>query len=329
MTALLMASHPAAPTLSLSPVGPEARGLADLGWFVLVTFAAVTVIMWLLIGWVAVRRRGSLTEHAPWNEPGDKRWIVIGGFAIPAALLGTIFVLTLKTMSAYPMASSDPHAMPAMIRITGHQWWWEVEYRIGDVHEHFRTANEIHIPAGQPVDIELVTADVIHSFWVPQLHGKVDLVPGFTNMIRIQADHPGLFRGQCAEYCGVQHAHMILLVQADAPADFDRWLEAQRGDAAAPAADLAGRGRELFMNRACVLCHQIRGTNAHGLVAPDLTHLASRHGIASNAFPNSTAYLSAWVTHAQSLKPGARMPDQPAFTGDELQALVAYLEGLK
>jgi cytochrome c oxidase subunit 2 len=313
----------------MAPAGPEARTLAHLGWFVLITFCIVTVVMWALIFWIAARRRGTLAEHEPWNAPNDKRWVVVGGFLIPAIILATIFVMTLRTLRAFPRGDAEMHMGEAAIVLTGHQWWWEVEYRLGATHEHVTTANEIHIPAGQPVDIELQTRDVIHSFWVPRLHGKVDLVPGLTNRIRLQADNPGLFRGECAEYCGPQHAHMILLVQSDSPSDFDGWLAHQRQPAAAPAGAAAQRGQQVFMNNACSLCHTVRGTTARGLVGPDLTHIGSRKGLAANAYPNTTAYLAAWVTHAQSLKPNAQMPNITAFTGEDLRALVTYLEGLQ
>lgn len=313
----------------LAPGGPEARGLAHLGWFVLLVFSAVTLIMCGLIFWVATRRRGTLAEHAAWDAPNDKRWVVIGGFAIPATILAIIFVLTLKTMAAYPLGDNEMRMPEASIAVTGHQWWWEIEYRYGSDHDRVVTANELHIPAGKPVDIELNTRDVIHSFWIPRLHGKVDLVPGFANRIRVQADQPGLFRGECGEYCGPQHAHMILLVQADSQGDFDAWLSALRNSAAEPSDPQARRGEQVFMTSACVTCHTIRGTPAHGLVGPDLTHIGARKAIAANTYPNNRGYLDAWVTHAQELKPYAQMPDIGGLSGDDLQALTHYLEGLK
>ncbi len=218
---------------------------------------------------------------------------------------------------------------PAALRVVGRQWWFDVEYVVDgrpDLFVHAPT--EVHIPTGQPVVLELVTRDVIHSFWVPKLHGKVDLIPGQVNEIEIRADTPGVYAGECAEFCGVQHANMRLSVIAQPPAEYDAWLAAQRREAAAPADDLARRGSELFMTSACALCHAIRGTAAHGQVGPDLTHLASRSTIAGGMLPNDTAALSAWVTHAQSRKPGTQMPDVTAFTGQELRALVAYLQSL-
>ena len=314
----------------MAPGGPQARSIAHLGWFILITFCAVTAIMWVLIFWVAARRQGTLAEHAPYDAASDKRWVVIGGFLIPTLILGTIFVLTLNTMKAFPMGDHEMHAGPPMITVTGHQWWWEIEYHIGtDVSAHVVDANELHMPAGQPIDIRLQTRDVIHSFWVPRLHGKVDLVPGYENRIRIQADQTGLYRGECGEYCGPQHAHMILLVDVQPRDEFEKWLAHARKPAIPPTSPEAVNGQQVFMRNACILCHTIDGTGAHGLVGPNLTHVGSRRMIAANTYPNTRGFLEAWVTHAQTMKPDAQMPNITAFTGDELRDLVAYLEGLK
>ena len=286
----------------LAPGGPAARRLADVGWFVLIVFSVVSVVMWLLILWLALRRRGTLAEHAAWDASGDTRWITIGGFTIPVIILAVTFVLTLQTMAAFPMGDNEMRAPPPMLRVIGHQWWWELQYVIGGEAKRVVTANEIHIPAGRPVDIELQTADVIHSFWVPELHGKVDLVPDKVNRIRLQAD---------------------------APADFDRWLANQRADAVPPATPESTRGEALFLSRACILCHTIRGTAAHGSVGPDLTHLASRRRIAGNAFENNTGNLAGWITHAQALKPTAKMPNLSVFSGEELRDVVTYLQTLQ
>ena len=314
----------------LAPGGPQAHNIARLGWFILIVFSAVTVVMWVLIFWAAARGKGTLAEHAPYDAPSDKRWIVVGGFLVPAVILFTIFVLTLRSMQAFPMGDHEQHAGPPMITVTGHQWWWEIEYHVGDeVSSHVLDANELHIAAGTPIDIRLRTHDVIHSFWVPRLHGKVDLMPGYDNRIRIQADQTGLYRGECGEYCGPQHAHMILLVDVQPQAEFDAWLAGARQAAKPPADPFAARGQQIFMTSACVLCHTIRGTAARGNVGPDLTHFGSRRMLAANSYPNRTGYLAAWVTHAQTMKPDAQMPNITAFTGDDLRAVVAYLEGLK
>lgn len=312
----------------MAPGGPASENLANLGWFVFILFCAVAVIMWALLTWVAVRKRGSFEEHAPVDAGGGQPWILIGGFLIPIIILAAVYVVSLDSMAAFPLEGPKATA-PADIRVTGHQWWWQIDYIKGQLDRRVTTANEIHIPVGKPVDIDLTSVDVIHSFFIPTLHGKVDLIPGQTNRIRIQADHAGTYQGQCAEYCGAQHAHMILMVVADAPADYDAWLASQAADAEEPATDQARRGEQLFMSKACVLCHTVRGTRALARVGPDLTHIASRHGLAANSLRNDEANLEAWVTHAQSLKPEAAMPDITEFRGDQVRDLVAYLEQLR
>src|SRR5579871_5076157 len=312
----------------MAPAGPASENLANLGWFVFLLFSVVAVIMWILLAWVAMRRRGSFAEHAPVDIGGGQPWILIGGFAIPFVILAAVFVVGLDAMAEFPL--EGPHeTVPADIRVTGHRWWWQVNYIKGQLDQQVTTANEIHIPVGRPVDIDLTSDDVIHSFFVPRIHGKVDLVPGQTNRIRIQADQPGVYRGQCAEYCGAQHAHMILLVVADLPAQYDAWMARQIAPAEEAATDQQQRGEQLFMSKACVLCHTIRGTMAAATLGPDLTHIASRRGIASNMLPNTAANLEAWVTHAQSLKPQAVMPDVNEFTGQQARDLVAYLQQLR
>jgi cytochrome c oxidase subunit 2 len=317
----------AGPQNMLGPAGPAARHISNLGWFVFITFCVVAVVMWALLVWAAVGRRGNFSEHDPVDIGGGHDWVIIGGFVIPFVILATIFVLGLNTLAAFPV-HDGAHAHPE-IRVTGHQWWWNVEYVGGPVDQHFRTANEIHIPVGRPVDIELATADVIHSFWVPKLHGKVDTIPGQVNLIRVQADQPGTYRGQCAEFCGAQHANMKLLVAAQPEPAFEAWAANQHNSSLQPANDEQAKGQELFMNRPCEFCRAIRGRLAHGMVGPDLTHLASRQAIASNMLPNNTASLSAWVSHAQALKPASAMPNVSQFDGPQLHALVAYLQSLR
>jgi cytochrome c oxidase subunit 2 len=288
----------------------------------------VALVMWLLLLWAASRHRGQLGTPAPWNEGGGQKWIVIGGFAIPVVILFVFFVLSLVWLTRFPVPGG--HDMQHVdIRVIGHQWWWEVKYMRQPADQQFTTANEIHIPVGKAVEIELDAADVIHSFWVPTLHGKVDLIPGQRNYIRIQADKEGTYPGQCAEYCGEQHAHMLLLVVAQPESEYDAWYAQQVNPAGEPTTPEALHGRDVFMGAACAFCHQIRGTEAHGTVAPDLTHLASRERLASNSYANNTANLAAWVTHAQSLKPGAEMPNLTEFNGRDLRALVAFLQQLK
>ncbi len=315
------------PQSMLHPGGRAADKLATLIWIEVITFCAVAFIMWVLLGWASLRRRGSLESHEPYTTGGGQSWILIGGFAIPFVILSAIFVLGIDSMKHFPVNAGMKPEKPE-IQVIGHQWWWELQYVAGPLQRHFTTANEIHIPVGRPVDIELQTADVIHSFWVPTLHGKVDLIPGQPNYIRIEADHPGVFHGQCAEYCGEQHAHMLLLVVAQPEPEYEAWVNQQLQPAAEPTTQEAMHGRDVFMSAACSLCHRIRGTDALGAVAPDLTHLASRRGIASDSYDNNAGNLEAWITHAQSLKPGAAMPDLTAFNGADSRALVAFLQQL-
>ena len=296
-----------------------------MSWFVFLLFLAVTVVMLVVIVGPVFKRRGSLDEHAPIDVTGGQPLILLFGFAIPFLILAAVFTYGLQAMSHMPVA--DGSATPE-IEVIGHQWWWEIRYVGGPPPLHFVTANEIHIPVGKPIDLKLSTADVIHSFWVPNLHGKSDMIPGNPNRIRLVADRPGVFPGQCGEYCGAQHAHMRLLVVADPPDKYAQWLAHQREPAQQPTTDLGRQGQDVFMNGACPLCHKIRGTLAGGGVAPDLTHMASRLGLASNTLKNDKANLAGWVTHAQSLKPGVLMPNLATMNGRELQALVAYLQQL-
>lgn len=313
--------------------GPAARGLASLGWWGLLVFAAVTAVVWILIFALALRRRGTLSEHAPIDVNRGQSWIVIGGFAIPVAILAILFISTLETLAAYPLdhgahGGGGPRPQPD-IRIIGHQWWFDAQYVSHETPTRINTTTEIHIPVGRPMDLSLETRDVIHSFWIPKLHGKVDLIPGQVNHVRIAADTPGVYEGECAEYCGLQHAHMRLQVVAQTPEEFDRWLAAQGALASQPTTPESMRGYEVFQSAACPLCHTIRGTPAQGSVGPELTHVGSRRRIAGGAFVNNTANLEAWITHAQSLKPGAQMPDLTQFRGEDLRAMVAYLQSLK
>jgi cytochrome c oxidase subunit 2 len=214
------------------------------------------------------------------------------------------------------------------VRVIGHQWWWELQYRDSVAHNWFTTANELHIPVGRPVALELLSTDVIHSFWPPTVSQKRDLIPGKDNSLWLQADTPGVYRGQCAEYCGQQHAKMAFLVIAQRPDSFASWLAAQRDTALTPTTELARRGQEVFLASSCVMCHAIGGTPAGSRVGPDLTHLASRRTIAAGTLPNTRGNLAGWIVDPQKIKPGTRMPPNQLKPAD-LQALLAYLETLK
>lgn len=310
-----------------SPAGSSARSIATLGATLLIGFCVVSAVMIALIVWAAGRNRGTLDDHAPVDAGGGQWWILVGGFLVPAGVFALVFGSSLRALERFPLHDGG-HYRPD-IRVIGHQWWWEVQYMGGGPDARIVTANEMHVPIGWPVEVELETRDVIHSFWVPELQGKVDLIPGHPNRIRIDADQAGRFDGQCSQYCGVDHTMMKLRVVAEPIDDYERWLAAQAAPSVRPADPDAVAGQRLFETRACGLCHTIRGTPALAQVGPDLTHVASRGGLAADSLPNSRAYLEAWIVHAQSFKPGAAMPDMTQFTGRELQSLTHYLEQLQ
>ncbi len=311
----------------LAPAGPAARILAELGWPLLIAFLITAAVMWGLLLWVALRKTGTFDAHAPSDAGGGLGWVIIGGFIVPGVAFTASFVATIGVLRGFPVEHEQ--ALAPEIRVVGRQWWWQVEYRGPRLADRFVTANEIHIPIGRPVDIELATADVIHSFWVPRLHGKVDLVPGMKNTIRIEATQVGVYPGACAEFCGLQHAGMRFLVVAEGADEYQRWLERQRRPAIAMTDPQAARGESVFMRAACPMCHAVAGTAALATVGPDLTHLASRSTLGAGWVPKDIATLHAWVMNAPSLKPGTRMPALTQLTGPELHDLVAYLEALR
>ena len=305
----------------LSPAGPAARSIAGLGGDVLVFFSVVIVVMLALIVVAARRRKGELTEHEPIDEQGGHGFIHIGGFAIPAVVFGIIFVATLREIDRHPLHDGK-HYKPD-IKVIAHQWWWEVHY------DGLTTANEIHIPVGWPVEIELETRDVIHSFWVPELHGKVDIIPDETNHIRIEADKPGRYEGMCGEFCGGNHDAMRFVVVAEPESRYEEWLAHQMAPADDPRDQEGKQGKQVFETHACALCHTVRGTAAMASNGPDLTHVASRWAVGAYSVPNTRGWLEAWITHAQTFKPGAQMPNLAVLDGRETQALTHYVEQLQ
>ena len=309
--------------------GPAAGSLAHLGWWLLVVAALVAVVVGALVLLASARRRaGRANDEVPAlaGAASGLPWIYVGGVAVPAVILVLSLVFTLGTVRAIAAPARRP---TTTVRVVGRRWWWELTYLgVGDGAPAFVTANELHVPVGQPVRLELTSADVIHSYWVPQLAGKMDLNPGATNVTWIEADTEGVYRGQCAEYCGEQHANMATLVVAESPARFAAWLAAQRAAALAPAAPAAAAGRLVFERSACASCHTIRGTAARGRVGPDLTHLAARLTLAAGTLANARGALAGWIANAQALKPGNVMPTM-ALPPRELHELVAYLETLK
>lgn len=318
---------------ALSPAGEGAGMIANLTWaFVAISAVVFAVVLVLLV--VAARKEP--VEASPERDRGSIRWIVIGGALIPAVVLTGMFVPTLLTLNEL---SEMPTEDGLVIEIVGKQWWWEVVYRDGrEPQRVVRSANEVHIPAGVRVPVRLTATDVIHSFWVPALQGKMDLIPGRTNRIWLHADSAGLFRGACAEYCGLQHTMMQILVVAHPPAEFEQWLRREEGvmdrELSAEAARHAAhgheqdRGEEVFMQQGCGYCHSIRGTPARGRLGPDLTHFGSRRTIAAMTLPNNRGNLAGWISNPQGIKPGAKMPRVP-LSPDQLNTLVTYLEALR
>ena len=250
-------------------------------------------------------------------------WIYVG-VAVSVVILAISFGGTLVTLNA----ASRPRITPSLtVDVTGHQWWWEVTYsQADDPSLAFTTANELHLPVGQPVRVRLHSADVIHSFWVPQIAGKMDVIPGQVNETWLEARKPGDSRGMCGEYCGLQHAVMALDVRAESPEAFRQWTDARRAGASAPAGASANAGRVVFA-RSCGVCHAVAGTEALGRMGPDLTHLASRPTIGAGALTNTSEHLAQWIRNAPGVKEGVRMPPMP-LTDAELRDVVAYLETL-
>ncbi len=324
------------PQTTLEGHGLAAVRISHLSWVMTILFLVITFIMWVLLGVAFYKRRGTLSEHAPVDSEGGEMWIVIGGLAVPIVILTILFVLGLNLLAAFPihgshegMTASAEDAMKPEILITGHQWWWQIDYLNEDKSKQFTTANELHLPAGRAIYIEVITRDVMHSLWIPALHGKVDLIPGVPNYILIQSSQPGSYVGQCAEYCGAQHAHMRLLAIVQQPKEYEAWLQQQLQPGAEPKTPQEVAGRNIFVSGPCALCHQVRGTAAGGTTGPDLTHIGSRQMIGADSFPNTNGYLGGWITHAQTLKPECLMPNLTQFTGPQLQDLIAYLRSLQ
>ena len=307
---------------ALDPAGPQAQHI-HLVWdvFLWVSVAVYAIVLGFVIA--ALVRKGPGERGTP--EAKRAGWVIVAGAAIT-----TVVLLVLTVVSAV-----QGHAIAALrggdrlkIRVTGHQWWWEVTYDHTVASQQVTTANEIHIPVGRRVQFHLTSGDVIHSFWVPNLHGKTDLLPGEVTTEWLRADRPGKYRGQCAEFCGVQHAHMAFLVIAEPQAEFDRWYAQQLQPAREPQSDMQRRGRDLFVTQACVMCHTVRGTIAGARYGPDLTHIASRQTIAAGTLPFTRGHLAGWISDPQSAKPGNNMP-AVSLKPDELQAIVSYLETLQ
>jgi cytochrome c oxidase subunit II len=307
------------------PLGSQAASEYQIALLALGITGIIFVVVAGLIVFTLIRfrrRRADPSHEEPPQVYGSNQ-IEIAWTFIPIL---TVFVL-IGVTARFILAIQDA-ALPRAtehVRIVGHQWWWEVHYPDYGV----TTANEIHVPVSigneSPVLLQLESADVIHSFWVPQLSGKTDLIPGLANTMWIDAHQPGIYSGNCAEYCGTQHANMLLRVFAEPKQDFDKWIAAQRLSANAGAA--SDRGRAVFESLSCVNCHNVQGTAAHGVFGPDLTHLMQRTTIAAGMIPNNADNLRKWVDDPQTMKPGCLMPSMK-LTSPQLDSVVGYLRSL-
>lgn len=312
-----------APLNFLTGAGKRALAVLPLTWFTLV----VSILVILLFAWLIVmgvrRRRGTGANSVVTREGNGVRWIV-ASLVLSAVPLAVVLVWT---MAAIAQTGLPPRRQGLVLDVTPRQWWWEVRYNGARPEDTFTTANEIHVPVGVPVLVRLSSPDVIHSFWVPQLSGKTDAIPGQRNVTWLRADAPGRYRGQCMEFCGAQHARMGFEVVADTPRAFAQWRQRQLQTAPPPVTQDQARGLAVVEYR-CALCHTIRGTNAHSNMGPDLTHLMSRAHIAAMLLPNTRGALAGWVQAPQGVKPGALMPDQ-RLTAAQLNDVTAYLETLR
>lgn len=307
----------------LHSYGPAAEPTMYLGWALAGLSVTICLIIALLLLVALIRKRPQTDYRSIGNEGGGLRWIYIGT-GISTLIL---FALVIDSVLVLNKVAKPPQATNLTLTITGYGWWWKIEYEHDDPAQRFVTANELHIPVGQPVLIKLKSADVIHAFWVPKLAGKTQMVPGLINQQWIQADVPGIYTGQCVQFCGAGHAHMGLEVVAENTEDFEKWRAAQRRDTTSSTAMHRQQGYQLFMKQ-CAGCHTIRGTDAQGEHAPDLTHLNSRRRIAAGLLTNTPDHLMEWIVNAQKLKPGSRMPSFP-LSEEEASALASFLSALE
>ena len=322
LTICLLAVLPAAAhgqIAALAPAGDLAARTFEITLVLFVGGGLIFAAVMLVLGAAMLgppRLRAALSH---------RRWLVGAGIVFPVVVLSALLGYTFS--AAEPMVAGRQAPAAARIEVSAELWWWRVRYLDERGNALFETANEIRIPAGEPVQLELVSTNVIHSFWVPALAGKIDMIPGRVNRMRLHAAAPGSWRGQCAEYCGGQHAKMAFHVVALAPQDYASWLARRRSgghEAVGPAA-----GHEMFMRHGCGLCHAVQGTAAAGTIGPDLTDVGSRAWLAAGPVRNDKANLARWIGDSQSLKPGSRMPAYRQFSPEELAALADYLGSLR
>lgn len=306
----------------LDPSGPAAKKESDIFWFILVVATVIFVIVTAVLIYSIIRYRERPDAPEPRQIHGNTQ-IEIIWTALPSLVLFGVLGFTIWTMAnlAEPASASTMH-----VTARGHQWWWEFNYN--DQSPMVVTGDELHVPVGTVVHVDLRSDNVIHSFWVPDLVGKTDVIPGHNNSLWFTADRPGTYRGECAEYCGTQHANMDFIVVADPPAQFAAWLQGQEAAAMAPSTDAQTRGQQNFLHLGCIACHSINGVSARANIGPNLTHFGSRQLIAGGVLSNTDQNLATWLRDTQTVKPGNDMVI-PQLQQSQIDDLVAYLESLK
>jgi cytochrome c oxidase subunit 2 len=321
----------------LHSMGTQASRVEKLWWIFFGVLGVIYLLVLWFLGQALLRRGGNRTGDKPEtlpapdlypSEKGEKRMARVVGFFVGASVVVLFVFLISEFVTGRSLHALSAEPNPLEMKVTGHMWWWEVQYEDSLSSNIVTTANEIHLPVGRPVHIKLDSKDVIHSFWIPELDGKRDMVPGHPTSTWIKADEPGVYTGQCAEFCGYQHAHMRFIVTAESPAKFDKWLEAQRQTPPAPQTPQQKKGQDFFLRTSCILCHSISGTPAHATIGPNLSHIASRPTIAAGTLPNNRGNLGGWILDAQHIKPGCKMPQNP-MSSDNLEALLDYIESLR
>lgn len=301
---------------AFKPFGPVASMISDLWWLMLIAFAGIFLLVLVLLTLALLRQRWQGTPRPPL---GDTTFITLGGVILPGVILIPLLIHTLLVTKKL-----EPPEDALVIRLTGYMWWWDVQYPAQGI----TIANEIYVPVGQAVRLEMTSGDVIHSFWPPSLSGKTDLIPGQTTVHWLEVDKAGSYRAQCAEFCGLQHARMALMVIAVSSEEFAAWVSTRQTPKTLPDNPTLQRGQEAFMNEGCGECHTIRGTPAQGKVGPDLTHIGSRSSLGAGVIANSYGSLAGWVANPQALKPGNRMP--PSYVkAEDYHPLITYLMSLE
>jgi cytochrome c oxidase subunit II len=311
---------------ALDPHGFESDQIRRTLFLFLIVAALIWIGVVVALGIALLRPKRTADQPLDLHQPFEQR----AGRIVLALGIATVTIVLGLSLVSYAgqrtVFAKEDRALT--LKIIGHQWWWEVRYEADSPYQSFVTANEIRIPTGRPVKVELESADVIHSVWVPSLTGKMDLITGQKNELQFTAENAGVYRGQCAEFCGLQHAHMAFDVIALPPDEFARWREHENQSANSPADTVGKQGEDLFRGRGCALCHTVRGTLAGGQLGPDLTHIGSRTTVAAGTLPLNPATLGAWIADPQHIKPGNLMPKMP-LQSDELIAIIQYLEQLK